>query len=314
MLKVNKLQGLIAAPFTPFLPDGSAHLGLIPAYYELLKANGVSGAFIIGSTGEGASLTVQEKKEVISVWGTAASADPDFAVISFLGGTSVEECKQLAIHSERAGMDAVSITAPFYFKPSNVKMLAEVCIQVASATPELPFYYYHIPVLTGVHINMLDLLQEIDGRCPNFAGIKFTHEDFMDYLSCVHFKEGKYAILWGRDENMLPALAVGAKGFVGSTYNYAAPLYHQLIGAYERGEVTRAQQLQQDSIDMIRLLGKYGGMGTGKAFMKSIGLDCGKFRAPVQNMSESDFKLFTAELDRMGFASFCSKMDIQVNA
>lgn len=313
-MEMKKLQGLVAAPFTPFLSDGSIHPGLVPAYYELLKANGVSGAFIIGSTGEGVSLTLQEKKDMISAWGKAASSDKDFSVISFLGGTSLEECRQLAIYSAEAGMDAISITAPYYFKPANARLLAEACIQVAEAVPELPFYYYHIPVLTGVHMNMIDLLREIDGRCPNFAGIKFTHEDFMDYLSCIHFKDGKYDILWGRDENMLPALAVGAKGFVGSTYNYAAPLYHHLIEAYAKGNLSLARQWQQRSIDMIRLLGKYGGIATGKAFMKSIGLDCGTFRLPVANMGASAFAGFAADLEAIGFNAYCSKMDAPVNA
>lgn len=61
-MATKKLQGLIAAPFTPMHPDGTLHLSLIPAYYEMLKANGITGAFICGSTGEGVSLTLQEKK------------------------------------------------------------------------------------------------------------------------------------------------------------------------------------------------------------------------------------------------------------
>jgi len=137
----------------------------------------------------------------------------------------------------------------------------------------MPFYYYHIPVLTGVGFAMYDLLKAVDGKISNFAGIKYTHEDFMDFLSCLHFQNGKYDMLWGRDENMLPALSIGAKGSVGSTFNYSAPLYNNLIAAFEKGNLKEAAQLQQLSIDMIRLLGKYGGIATGKAYMKVLGLD-----------------------------------------
>ena len=69
-------------------------------------------------------------------------------------------------------------------------------------------------------------------------------------------------MLWGRDENMLPALAVGAKGAVGSTFNYAAPLYHRLIEAFQSDDLDKARILQQKSIEMIGLLGKYGGIAT----------------------------------------------------
>ena len=114
-------------------------------------------------------------------------------------------------------------------------------------------------------------------------------------------------MLWGRDENMLPALSIGAKGAIGSTFNYAAPLYYNLIDAFNNNNLLLAQSLQQKSIDMIRLLGKYGGIATGKAYMKIIGLDCGEFRLPVKNMSENDFDLFKKDTEQINFSSFCSK-------
>lgn len=58
---------------------------------------------------------------------------------------------------------------------------------------------------------------------------------------------------------------------------------------------------------MIRLLGKYGGIATGKAYMKLIGLDCGKFRLPVRNMGTDNFELFKKEVGQLGFSNFCSK-------
>lgn len=305
-MKSKHIEGLVAAPFTPMHTDGSLNLRIIPSYYQMLKLNGVTGAFICGSTGEGVSLTQAEKKEVAAAWAAAAGADPDFIVMTLLGGTSIADCKELALHAQSVGLDAISFTAPFYFKPANVKQLAQCCMEVASVVPDMPFYYYHIPVLTGVNFAMIDLLKELHGQLPNFRGIKYTHEDFMDFLSCLHFADGKYDMLWGRDENMLPALALGTKGAVGSTYNYAAPLYNDMIKAFNKGDLPKAQQLQQLSIDMIRLLGKYGGIATGKAFMKLIGLDCGEFRLPVKNMSETDFTAFQKDTELINFSTFSS--------
>jgi N-acetylneuraminate lyase len=161
---------------------------------------------------------------------------------------------------------------------------------------------------------MISLLKEIDGKLPNFAGVKYTHEDFMDFLSCVHFQNGKYDMLWGRDENMLPALSVGAKGAVGSTFNYAAPLYHKLIEAFNNGDLETAREYQQQSIDMIRLLGKYGGIAAGKAYMKLLGLDCGEFRLPVKNMSTAEFELFKKDVLALEFDKFKSQLPEKINA
>ncbi len=302
------LKGLIAAPFTPMFPDGSINLELIPAYYQMLKHNGITGAFICGSTGEGVSLTHSEKKKLAETWGACTKDDTDFKVMMFLGGTCIADCKELAIHAKECGLAAVSFTAPFYFKPANVEMLANACQEIAEAVPDMPFYYYHIPVLTGVGFSMINLLEAVDGRIPNFAGIKYTHEDFMDYLSCLRFSNGKYDMLWGRDENMLSALALGTKGAVGSTYNYAAPLYLDLMKAFHKNDHEQARQLQQTSIDMIRLLGKHGGIATGKAYMKLIGMNCGKFRLPINNMSDEQYELFEADAKKINFEQFSSKL------
>lgn len=300
------LKGLIAAPFTPMQVDGSLNLDLIPDYYQFLKQNGVNGAFICGSTGEGVSLTISEKKQVAEAWASCARDDQSFTIMPLLGGTCIADCIELAKHAQQIGLDAVSFTSPFYFKPANVEMLAECIIAIAETVPEMPFYYYHIPVLTGVGLPMFDLLKVLDGRLPNFAGIKYTHEDFMDFQSCLNFQNGKYDMLWGRDENMLSALAVGAKGAVGSTFNYAAPLYHELIEAFEQNDMEKAGALQQKSIDMIRLLGKYGGISVGKAYMKVVGLDCGTFRLPVKNMSDAQFQSFQSDVAVLDFDSFKS--------
>lgn len=313
-MKIEKLQGLIAAPFTPMNLDGSLNLGIIPGYYEMLKANGITGAFICGSTGEGASLSVSERKAVAEAWAACAKDDSGFTVMTLLGGTCIADCKELALHAKAIGLDAVSFTAPFYFKPAGAAVLAQCCAAVAAVVPDMPFYYYHIPVLTGVGCSMLELLQAIDGKILNFAGIKYTHEDFMDFLSCMNYKNRKYDMLWGRDENMLPALALGTKASVGSTFNYAAPLYYKLIDAFENGELDKAQSLQQQSIDMIRLLGKYGGIATGKAYMKMIGLDCGEFRLPVKNMATEQFDLFKKDLEQLDFAGFSCRLPVPVNS
>lgn len=313
-MHIEHIQGLIAAPFTPMHKDGSLNLSAISSYYEMLKANGIIGAFICGSTGEGVSMTNSEKKKVAEAWAEAAKGDDDFKVMTLLGGTSIADCKELALHAQQIGLYAVSITSPFYFKPATIDVLAKICAEVAAVVPDMPFYYYHIPVLTGVGFAMYDLLQAAEGKIPNFAGIKYTHEDFMDFLSCINYKNGKYDMLWGRDENMLPALSLGVKGAVGSTFNYAAPLYREMISAFNSGDLQRANVLQQQSIDMIRLLGKYGGIATGKAYMKLIDIDCGEFRLPVSNMPPEQFELFKKDVEKLKFSSFSSRKPSVVNA
>lgn len=306
-MKIQKLEGLIAAPFTPMLKDGSLNLTIIPDYYQRLKRNKVIGAFINGSTGEGVSQTMDEKKSVIKGWSEAVKADKAVKVIALTGGACIDDCIELARYAQNSGLYGIAFTAPFYFKPADVNQLAACCMAVGKSVPGMPFYYYHIPVLNGVSFPMIDLIKALDEQLPNFAGIKYTHEDFMDFFSCLNYKNGKYDMLWGRDENILSALVLGTKGAVGSTYNYAAPLYHKLIAAFEKKDLQTAQHFQQKAIDMIDLLGKYGGIATGKSYMKLIGLDCGGFRLPVKNMNADQFELFQKDVEQLGFHDFKSR-------
>ena len=312
-MEYRHLTGLIAAPFTPMFADGSLNLTLIPAYYLMLKTNNVSGAFICGSTGEGVSLTLEEKKRVAMAWADVAAGDDDFQVITFVGGTCVADCIDLSKHARSLGLYAVAYTAPFYFKPASVKVIADIGAEIAASVPDMPVYYYHIPVLTGVNFPMIELLKEV-GHIKNFAGIKFTYEDLDDFKACVEYQNGKYDMLWGRDEMMIDALAVGAKGSVGSTFNYASSIYIQLMKAFEAGDLTTAKALQAKACAMIDLLGKYGGIATGKAYMKRIGMDCGEFRLPVTNMSSDAMKQFIADTNSLGFDSYCNKLASAVNA
>lgn len=306
-MNIEHLKGLIAAPFTPMRPDGELNLEIIPAYYQFLKSNGVKGAFINGSTGEGSSLTLDEKKAVAEAWAGCGGDDAEFKIMPLVGGTCIKDAVDLAKHAAGIGLYATAFTAPFYFKPGTAAQLGDCCMAVAEAVPDMPFYYYHIPVLTGVDIPMIQLLEYLHLKMPNLAGIKYTHEDFMDFQSCLNFEQQRYNMLWGRDENMLSALAVGAQGAVGSTFNYAAPLYLSLMNFFAANDLVSARALQQKSIDMIRLLGKYGGISVGKSYMKLAGMDCGTFRLPVSNMNAVQFEAFRKDVAALGFSQFCSQ-------
>ncbi len=293
---MEKIVGLVAAPFSPMDEKGSVEYHRIVGYYDFLEKNGITGAFINGSTGEGVSLSAKEKMTITEHWMARARQNRSVKIINLVGGTSYAECIEQAQHSADQSVDAIAVIAPYYFKPASAKQLAGFCAKVAESVPHLPVYFYHIPVLTGCYIPMLEFLKEAAPIIPNLAGIKYTHEDFMDFLSCLRFMDGKFDMLWGRDENLLSALVLGARGGVGSTYNYAAPLYYSLIEAFNKGDLSVARDLQMASINMITLLGKYGGMGTGKAYMIFIGFDCGTFRLPVKNLSNEDYERFSADV------------------
>ena len=146
-------NALIAATFTALNPDGSLNLGAIDRQASILLEDGVAGAFICGTTGEGPSLSTAERIQVAERWRTTVRSG-SLKVIVHVGHNSLPESVSLARHAATIGADAISTVAPNYFKSQSVDDLLAFCIPVAKAAPALPFYFYEIPSLTGVSVPM----------------------------------------------------------------------------------------------------------------------------------------------------------------
>src|SRR3546814_18416429 len=100
---------------------------------------------------------------------------------------------------------------------------------IASGAPETPLFYYHIPSLTGVGLDMVELLQISEKTVPTLAGIKYTAHFVYEFQACLNYPGDAYDVLSGSDEMLLSALLTGAGGFIGSTYNFLEPLFLELI-------------------------------------------------------------------------------------
>lgn len=300
-----RLEGLIAAPFTPMHPDGSINLDLIDRQAQFLHRDGVTGAFVCGTTGESMLLSVDEREQIAKRWVLAAS--DDFKVIVHVGHISLEVSERLLAHAQTIGAWGTGAMAPSFFKPQTIEDLVIYCEELADAAPDLPFYYYHIPEMTGVSFPMVDFLDAAKDRIPNLAGIKFTWEDLMDFELCRMVDGGRYDMLFGRDEILLCSLALGARGAIGSTYNFAAPLYRQLIAAFDCRDFDTARSLQRTSMQMVRLLKQSGGSfnAAAKAVMKMRGVDCGRVRLPLRDLTAEQYGRLENELEAIDFFSIC---------
>ena len=116
-MNIQKFEGLVAAPFTPMDKAGNLNLSIIPEYYNFLEKNGVTGVFINGTTGEGPSLTQKEKQLQAEAWSECLKSGGKMRIINMVGGTSYQECIENALFSNEAGLSAIAIVAPYYFKP-----------------------------------------------------------------------------------------------------------------------------------------------------------------------------------------------------
>jgi N-acetylneuraminate lyase len=293
---------LIAAPFTPFSANGNLSLTLIPNYARHLAANGVRGVFIAGTTGEGQSLSVDERIALADAWAQCAGND-DLELIVHVGHNCQQDAIRLATHATSVGADAIAMHGPTWFKQVSLDKLIAFCAPVAAAAGTLPFYLYDFPGLTGINVSSAAFLNEAKATIPNLAGIKYTNPDCVTVQECIQAEGGAYDILWGTDQALLAGIALGASGAVGSTYNFAASLYLRVIEAVEAGDWEAARSSQARAVAMVRLMEQFPTLAAQKFTMTLLGLDFGPVRPPLPNLSSADERRLRAELERLNFAA-----------
>lgn len=294
------IQGLVAATHTPFRQDGSLRLEVIERQAGHLISNQVGYAFICGTTGESHSLTLQERSALAERWMEVARGSA-LKVIVHVGGNCLTDAQSLARQAQTLGAAAVSALAPSYFKPKSITALVECCAAVASSCPDLPFFYYDIPSWTGVAFPMAEFLERAAERIPNLAGLKFTNGDLMMFQQCLRSCSGKMSVTWGCDEYLLAALALGAEGAIGSTYNFAAPIYTGLLEAFRIGDLRKAREAQYRSVQLISLLSQRGYLPAAKALMQMLGVEVGPPRLPSEGLTVESRAALQKDLEILGF-------------
>ena len=297
--ELEPLRGLVAATFTPMNAAGSVRVEAIAPMVDELIRQKLAGLYVLGSTGEGPSLDFEERCAAAQAFVTAVAGR--LPVIVQVGSESLGQSARLAEHAQEIGADAISAVSPVYFKPDSAETLAASMAQIARGAPGLPFYYYHIPGVTGVSVNAIEFLKLAEKEIATLRGIKFTSQNIFEFQSCLEFADNRYEILWGLDEMLLFGLTAGARAAVGSTYNFAAPIYRRLLAAFAAGDLESARREQSCSQAIVRAFIPYGPRGAQKAIMSMIGVDCGPSRLPVTTLTKSQYDSLENELRSIGY-------------
>jgi N-acetylneuraminate lyase len=265
-----------------------------------LLANDVTAVFIGGTTGESSSLSLDERRSLAKRWMEVARST-EMRVVVHVGANALADARVLAADAQELGAHAIAALAPSYFKPRSLEALVACAADIATAAPATPFYFYDIPSMTGVSFPMVDFLAQARERIPNLAGLKFTNPDLMSFQLCLHADGGAWDVPFGCDEFLLAALSLGGTGAVGSTYNFAAPIYNRLMRAFAANDFATARAEQFRSVQLVQLLAGVGFMGAAKAVMGMLGVEVGPARLPNGTPSAGQVAKLRGDLEAMGF-------------
>lgn len=248
---VSRLSRLHAALLTPYDADGNISDRCLRRLIGHVKAQGIDGFYIGGSTGEGLLQTTQER---LDIFATVAEAAGDSPLIGHVGALSTREAQVLAKGCAAQGYDAVSAIPPIYFsyKKDDIFGYYQDILDAAAGTPLI---IYNVPALSGVTFTLDDLGRLL--AMPCVIGIKQTTID-MYQMEQIQRAFPDALLLNGYDEMLLAGVASGAKGGVGSTYNVMGRIYSQLMGKLTQGDVVGARGFQSQANDVLDELVRIG--------------------------------------------------------
>ncbi|HET9486752.1 MAG TPA: dihydrodipicolinate synthase family protein, partial [Chryseosolibacter sp.] len=194
-----------------------------------------------------------------------------------------------------------------YFRPKTLSDLIDQCRYVAAAAPEVPFYYYNIPSLTGVNFPLISFIEAATKEIPTFAGLKNSFNDLVDYQQCLHYSRDRHSMYWGTDEVFMMVYAAGNRHYVGSTYNFMGNIYFKMLDAYHMGNLDKLTALEAQATAIYKILNDYNSLIAGKEIMRFIGVDCGPVRRPLKQITASDSASLRSRLQKTTFFDLALK-------
>ncbi len=273
---MSRFGSVITAMVTPFSADGELDHEGAAELARWLVAQGNDALVLSGTTGEAACLTDEEQ---IALWRTVRAA-VDVPLIAGSGTNDTRHAAELTSAAADAGMDAVLIVTPYYNRPSQAGI--EAHFRHVCAATELPVIVYDIPVRTGRKIGS-DLILRMANEIPNVVGLKDAAGDPGATARLIADAPDGFEVLSGDDPLTLSLLAVGAVGVIGVATHWAAPVMAQMIGAFQAGDIARAQKLNARMIESYEF--ETGDLNPNpvptKAMLRAIGQPAGPCRPPM---------------------------------
>jgi N-acetylneuraminate lyase len=290
------LEGIIPAVHTAFDAGEDLDLEALRRLVRKLVADGVDGVFLCGTSGEFPLLSLDERERIVEV--AAGELSGRAALLVHVGAPSTRDAIRLARHAARSGAAAVASVPPPYY-PYRREAVIDYVRDVASATP-IPFLYYHIPERTGIAID-----EAFTGRLlaiPNVKGMKFSHGDLGLAERIVKMAGPGFRLFCGSDEILLDALERGAAGGIGSTYNFLAPMFLEMLRAFRGKRDAEARDLQARANRIMAALAPYPAIAAGKEAVRLAGIDLGPPRRPLERLTEEEKASLQRDLAAAGWA------------
>ena len=276
-----KFEGIMPALVTPLNADESINTTVLADLLEGLLAKGVNGFYVGGATGEGLALRPAERmvlaEETVR---TVAHRKP---CIIQVASTDFSQAVALAKHAEAIGAEAISATAPIFFKYDENDVY-NYYKELASAV-HIPLMMYYSPMAN------FPMDAKFAARCfeiDNITAIKWTSPNYYQMMELKNMTHGEMNIINGPDEMLLMGLNAGADGGIGSTYNVMPEMYLRVYNSFRAGDLATAQATQFKIASIVTELIRHPVIPSVKVVLEEMGYAVGQATFPMKRLTDTE--------------------------
>ena len=286
-------KGAGVAIATPFNGDGSVNYDEFARLIDFQIDNGTDAIIVCGTTGESATMTEEEHKEVVRY--CIDYVNKRVPVIAGAGSNCTQTAVELSEDAAKHGADAVLSVTPYYNKATQGGLI-EHFTAVAKAI-DIPVILYNVPSRTGVNIlpeTAVRMCKDVD----NIVGIKDATGNLAQTAKMMQLAEGCIDLYSGEDGLVVPIMSLGGIGVISVLSNVAPGQTHDMCMKALEGDFAGAREIQLKALPLIDALFSEVNPIPVKAALEMIGFAAGPLRLPLTTITEANRKVLEAELNK----------------
>ncbi len=279
---MKKFRGTGVAIITPFKNDSSIDFAALERVVNHVINGGVNYIVVMGTTGESATLTKDEKKAVISY--VVEVNDGRIPLVLGIGGNNTQEVINCIRHTNLTGVDGILSVAPYYNKP-NQRGLFQHFKAIATGSP-LPVILYNVPGRTCSNISAETCI-ELAHECDNIVAVKEASGDLAQIMKIIRGKPDNFSVISGDDMLTIPIIASGGSGVISVLANAFPSVTSELVTNALKSNYKSARELNCRYLEIIELLFVDGNPAGVKAMMSIMNLCQNNLRLPLVTVNRA---------------------------
>ncbi|MCC7331817.1 MAG: 4-hydroxy-tetrahydrodipicolinate synthase [Flavobacteriales bacterium] len=282
---MNTFKGTGVAIVTPFKDDRSVDYIGLEKLVEHLISGGVNYLVVNGTTGESATLSRQEKLDVLA--SVIKFNNKRLPIVFGIGGNNTQDIVDCFKTYDFTGVDAILSVSPFYNKPSQ-EGIYQHYKAIAEVSP-LPLILYNVPARTGSHMEAETVLR-LAKDFKNIIGVKEASGVIFNSMKIIKNRPEGFLVLSGDDILNLPIIASGGDGIISVIANAFPSDYSKMVKSALAGDFRTAQQMHYKYFDMVHYMFVDGNPPGIKATLKILGICKDTLRLPLVNVSSATYQ------------------------